>query len=194
MCVNTNRYSYKGHDSTANALSWFVKLMEAYPAAQTELRTALKTSFPGPEPPTHAQIIDAEVPYLDAVCEESLRLAGTSKGNLRRAIVDTQILGHNIPKGAEVLLNLHINRTPVPVDNSKRSASSQDAIQKHGDCFADPPGQDLAEFRPRRWLTKDEATSRDKFNPYAIPSIAFGGGYRGCFGKFCTGFCVIHYI
>ena len=44
--------------------------MEAYPAAQTELRTALKTSFPGPEPPTHAQIIDAEVPYLDAVCED----------------------------------------------------------------------------------------------------------------------------
>lgn len=168
--------------------------MEAYPTAQTELRTALKTAFPGPQPPTHAQILDTEVPYLDAACEEALRLAGTSKGNLRRAVVDTEILGRSIPKGAEVLLNLHINRPPVTVDDSKRSASSQDAIQKHGDCFTNPPGRDLAEFQPRRWITKDEATSRDKFNPYAIPSLAFGGGYRGCFGEFHIGLCIIHCV
>ncbi|KAH6658465.1 cytochrome P450 [Truncatella angustata] len=140
-------------------------------------------TFPGPQLPTYAEILDTEVPYLDGACEESLRLAGTSKGNLRQAVVDTEILGCRIPKGAEVLVNLHINRTTPPVDSSQRSVSSQAAIQKHGDCFSGAAGRDLGNFEPRRWLIKDEATGRDKFDAYAIPSLAFGGGYRGCFGR-----------
>ncbi len=157
--------------------------MEAYPAVQSELRAVLKAAFPGPELPSVNQILDTDIPYLDAACEESLRLAGTSKGNVRQAVVDAEVLGCKIPKGAEVLLNLHVNRAPPPTDESKRSPSSQAAIEKHGNCFSGAAGRDLGNLEPRRWLVKDEVTGKERFNAYAVPSLAFGGGYRGCFGK-----------
>jgi len=37
-------------------------------------------------------------------------------------------------------------------------------------------------FDPRRWLTHD-ADGNEVFDKNAIPSITFGGGFRGCFGK-----------
>lgn len=154
--------------------------MEAYPAAQKELRAVLKANFTNP--PSINQILDADIPYLNGTCEETFRLAGTAKGNLREAIVDTEILGYKIPKGAEVLMNLHINRSPLPVDESKHSPSIQAVLGKHVNCFSGPAGRDLSSFQPTRWLVKDEETGQDRFDAYALPSLAFGGGYRGCFG------------
>lgn len=156
--------------------------MGLYPSVQKELRTALKVAFPGSRLPSVDQVLDSTIPYLDATCEECLRLAGTSKGNLRQALVDTEILGYKIPKGAELLLNYHINREPLPLHESQRSPSSRSALAKHGNCFTSAAGRDLANFDPRRWLTKDKS-GRETFDVYAIPSLSFGGGYRGCFGE-----------
>ncbi|GAB1313437.1 hypothetical protein MFIFM68171_03647 [Madurella fahalii] len=172
-----------GHDSTANTLCWFVRYMEAYPSVQTELRAALKTAFPGPELPSVSQILDADIPYLDGACEEGLRLAGTAKANLRQATVDTYILGCPVPKGAEIIMNYHINRPPVPVEEAKRSESSRAAAEKRGDGFQGATGRDLGSFQPRRWIVVDEKTGKETFNAYALQSLAFGGGYRGCFGR-----------
>lgn len=171
-----------GHDSTANAITWFLRFMESNPSVQSELRGALRAAFPGPDPPTVNEIIQTEIPYLDGACEEGLRLAGTAKAMLRQAVVDTQVLGCPIPKGTEVFLNLHINRQPAPIDEAKRSHTSQEAASKRGDGFQGPAGRDLGRFEPKRWLVKDES-GKEVFNPYALPSLAFGGGYRGCFGE-----------
>lgn len=149
---------------------------------QTELRAVLKAAFLDEKLPSASSIIDASIPYLDATCEETLRLAGTSKGSVRQALVDTEILGYKIPKGAELLLNYHVNREPFPLNGLQRGMSSQASVAKHGDGFAGVAGRDLASFEPRRWLLKDEA-GRETFNAYAIPSLAFGGGFRGCFGE-----------
>lgn len=174
---------FQGHDSTANALAWFFKFMGAYPVVQNELRIALNSGFLGSKLPSATKIVDTNIPYLDATCEESFRLAGTAKGSVRHALVNTEILGYKIPKGAEVLLNYHINHAPLPVDDSMRSLSSQHARSKHGDCLLGEAGRDLTVFEPRRWLVKDERMGTAKFNAYALPSLAFGGGYRGCFGE-----------
>ncbi|CAG9948330.1 unnamed protein product [Clonostachys rosea f. rosea IK726] len=172
-----------GHDSTANSLAWFLRFMELYPSVQKDLRTEVEAAFPQSKTPSLDQILDTNIPYLDAVCEESLRLAGTSKGNLRQAVIDTEILGCRIPKGAEVLLNLHINHPLLPVDDLKRSPSSKAAIDKHGYRLSDTITSSLSLFDPTRWLTRDQSTDSDVFNPYAVPSLAFGGGIRGCFGR-----------
>ncbi|RYP42971.1 hypothetical protein DL768_010149 [Monosporascus sp. mg162] len=172
-----------GNDSTANALTWFVRYMEACPAVQAELRAVLKAAFPGPDPPTVGEILETEIPYLDGACEEGFRLAGVAKANLRQALVDTDILGYSIPKGAEIFMNYHINRAPVPIDESKRTSGSQAAADKLGNGLQDYAGRDLGSFEPRRWLVKDEETGRETFNAYALPSLAFGGGYRGCAGR-----------
>ncbi|KAI0484563.1 cytochrome P450 [Xylariaceae sp. FL0804] len=173
-----------GHDSTANALSWFVKYMEAYPAVQSSLRAALRDAFPGPEPPSVEDILGTDIPYLDAVCEEGFRLAGVAKGNLRQACVDTEILGYKIPKGAEIFMNYHMNHTPLPVDESKRTPGTRAAVDKlGGDGLQGDAGRDIGAFQPERWLSRDEKTERATFNPYALPTLAFGGGYRGCAGR-----------
>ncbi|CAG9948459.1 unnamed protein product [Clonostachys rosea f. rosea IK726] len=144
-----------GHDSTANALTWFIRFMEAYPSVQTQLRKALNNAFPGNKVPSAEEITHSDIPYLDAAIEEGFRLAGVAKASLRQALVDTSILGCPIPKGAEIIMNYHINRQPVPVDESKRSETCRANVVKTGDGLQGRAGFDLA----------------------------FGGGYRGCVGR-----------
>ncbi|KAJ2973596.1 hypothetical protein NUW58_g8898 [Xylaria curta] len=171
-----------GHDSTAVTLMWFVKFMAAYQVAQRELRAALSAAFPcGPK--TADDILKVEVPYLDATCEETFRLSGTSKANLRQALVDTEVLGCKVPKGAEVLLNFHIEQTPFPINETQRSRTCQEAAVRSGDGCKDEAGQDLGVFDPSRWLTGDGKPGGASFNPMALPRLGFGGSFRECLGK-----------
>jgi cytochrome P450 len=156
------------------------------PNVQEELRTALANHFTGVKCPSVEEIIHADIPYLDAVCEESIRLSGTASGALRQAVVDTEVLGHRIPKGSEILLNLLYNYPPIPVDESKRNSSSKAALAKQNYHASMGIGPGLDKFEPGRWLTDDPKTAKLMFRPYARPSIGFGGGYRGCFGTSFT--------
>ncbi|VUC29467.1 unnamed protein product [Clonostachys rosea] len=172
-----------GQDSTANVLTWFIRFMEAYPAIQTQLRNALNGAFPGNKAPSTEEIIQSDIPYLDAVVEEGFRFAGVAKASLRQALVDTSILGCPVPKGAEILMNYHLNRPPLPVDESKRSETSRANGVKIGDGLQGRAGFDLDKFDPGRFLIKDPESGKEKFNQHALPSTAFGGGYRGCIGR-----------
>ncbi|KAH6950939.1 cytochrome P450 [Fusarium avenaceum] len=172
-----------GHDSTANTLAWFLKLMESNVQAQNELRTVLKTAFADTEYTSVGQIMEADIPYLDAVCEETFRLSGTSKGAIRQATVDTTILGYRIPKGSEVLLNIHMDHDSPPVTDSNRTTTSKAAASKHGASPRTTAMPALNIFEPRRWLRKDPATGDETFDLHSLPSLAFGGGMRGCFGR-----------
>lgn len=150
--------------------------MEANPVAQIELRAALQARFPGPAMPSAEEIVAADIPYLDGACEETFRLAGVAKAQLRQALVDTEILGCKVPKGAEVFMSLHVNRLHADTDDFKRSPTSE---EHKGRPEAE---RDIGSFEPRRWLATDGA-GKTSFNGNAIPSLAFGGGYRGCLGE-----------
>ncbi|KAH8893927.1 cytochrome P450 [Thozetella sp. PMI_491] len=172
-----------GYDTTANALTWFARFMDSNPAVQSSLRAELQAAFPGSITPSMDELLEAHLPYLEAVCEEVFRLGGVAKGNLRSAVADTEILGCKIPKGAEIFMNFHINHTPYPCDESLRTATSQAAGARFGAGFEGNAGRDLDVFEPRRWLVRDEQTGKEVFNANALPSLAFGGGYRGCSGR-----------
>lgn len=171
--------TFQGFDSVANTLAWFLKFMEANPSVQNQLRAVLQAAFPGPDLPSVQQILDSDIPYLSGTCEEAVRLAGAAKAQVRQAIVDTEVLGCPIPKGAQLFLNLHIDRAPAPIHESKRSLSSQAAAARLGDGIKGARG--LASFDPGRWLVKSEKGT-EAFHAQALPSTAFGGGFRGCFG------------
>ncbi len=113
-----------------------------------------------------------------------MRFAGTAKANLRQALVDTTILGCPIPKGAEIFMNYHLNRSPMGVEDEKRSETSR---KRGPGGLEGHPGRDLGVFEPRRWLKVDEE-GKEVFDAGALPGLAFGGGYRGCFGKFGLSF------
>ena len=172
-----------GHDSTANTLMWFVKYMTSYQSAQATLRKALQDAFSDGDnkKPSAAEILERDIPYLDAAIEECLRLAGTASITVRQALTDTQVLGQHIPKGSNVLLNLRMKDPQFEVDESLRSATSRAAQAKSrngagGGRFRGPSGRDLEVFEPKRWLYRDE-NGNEVFDAYSLPSLTFGGGY-----------------
>jgi hypothetical protein len=119
--------------------------------------------------------------------EETLRFVATSAMALRTAIVDTEILGHQIPKGTTVFLQCRVWATPTPVSDDKRSPSSRAALKKRPmGGLEGRSGRDLNKFDPRRWLALEvhDGVARDVFHANALPTLVFGGGPRGCFGMF----------
>jgi cytochrome P450 len=98
-----------------------------------------------------------EMPYLNAVCREVLRLnspVGTPFPRLVPAGGVT-IAGHFLPAGTEVGINSWC------IARSK-------AIY----------GEDANHFRPERWLESEQQTKR-----YEKCDISFGAGYTVCLGK-----------
>lgn len=175
-----------GHDTSSTTLLWILKALSGNQDVQLKLRTALQEAFShshaAGELPTAQEISNAKIPYLDAVIEETHRFSGAAGIISRVATIDTQILGHHIPKGTDVFMltmGPDFRLPPLPIDENLRSTTSKDSKDKNGHW--DP--KTIHRFDPERWLEKDDE-SNTAFNPRAGPSLPFGGGPRGCFGKF----------
>lgn len=178
---------WAGYDTTSNTLSWWVKYMSRYQEAQAKLRDSLEEAFPVVQTgqlPTVEAILDADIPYLDAAMEETLRLSSIST-LARQAIVDTEILGCKIPKGTQIATqNLPYER-PVAVPEELRSETSRAAHseKRTRGGYDGSAGDDLKDFEPERWLVRCDKDGEMVFDTYALPRTAFGDGPRGCFGK-----------
>jgi len=162
--------------------------MASHPESQSRLRRELqaahavavgreKDASPTRRLPTVDEILDTRVPFLDAIIEETIRCSHIVPVTAREALVDTNILGHHIPKGTHVYLLSNGPSFLLPalaVDESLRTDAARAARDIHG--VWDPAN--VADFVPERWLRPDGA-----FDPLAGPQMAFGGGPRGCFGR-----------
>ncbi|KAL7621686.1 hypothetical protein AAE478_009013 [Parahypoxylon ruwenzoriense] len=177
-----------GHDTTSTTLCWGIKFLADNPTVQTRLRKALYSThakaFAEKRCPTHWEITGSKIPYLDAVTEEMLRLAHTAIVLDRECTRDTTVLGYHIPKGTLVLV---ANKGPsytepaYEIKQDLRSESSQTAAKEHGLRMWSEEGMD--KFHPERWLIRDEQTGKEEFDATAGPTIPFGLGLRGCFGR-----------
>lgn len=167
-----------GHDTTSTTMSWGVKFLADRPRIQTKLREALRAGFADAtadgRSPTIKEITSTKIHYLDATMEEILRCGGATPFVTREATCDTELLGHFVPKGTNVMC---LTRGPsmlqpaFEVDDSRRSRSSQAAKARAWN------NEDIGEFKPERWLVAGE------FDQQAGPALAFGLGTRGCFGR-----------
>lgn len=146
-----------GHETTASATTWAVLALCQHPDAQRKLRAELLAS-----PLPSARDADGRVssaaldalPYLNAVCNEVLRLYPPVPLTLRVAAHATSLLGHAIPAGTTVIMSpLAINR---------------DAALW---------GPDAAEFVPERWL-RGAAPADSNF-----ANMTFLHGPRSCIGQ-----------
>lgn len=175
-----------GYDSSATTLMWALKLIADNPRVQTKMRDVLKAEFPDISGvPSPEQITKLNMPYLDAVIEELTRIAGTAPITIRQATQDTQLLGYSIPKGVNVFFMTagpgymapnDINET---IPESVRSVSSRENKARAAPRW---DNADVAKFVPERWLKTDN-DGREIFDSNAGPSMPFGGGIRGCFGR-----------
>ncbi|UPX19143.1 uncharacterized protein EKO05_0009415 [Ascochyta rabiei] len=183
-----------GHDTTSTTVAWGVKYLADHAAVQDRLRAALHTACLTAKTerrsPSADEILALRVPYLDAVIEEILRCGGTTPGLDREAMVDTQILGHAIPKGTTVLMLTQgpsIRSPPMRVDDHLRSATYLASAKGagHGRSWKN---HDPQAFCPDRWLVPSQdphsqAMNQHVFDSTAGPTLAFGLGPRACWGR-----------
>jgi cytochrome P450 len=177
-----------GHDTTATTIAWGVKLLADNPSAQDRLRTELRSAYPGAvdekRAPTYTELARASIPYLDAIIEEILRHSNTIAFVDRQALQDTTILGRHIPKGTDVFLVANgagYLRPNMPVNDTERSPGARRSENKTLTGLWDDA--DVSLFKPERWLILHADTNVEAFDPMAGPTLSFGLGPRGCYGR-----------
>ncbi|KAF1944332.1 cytochrome P450 [Clathrospora elynae] len=177
-----------GHDTAATTVAWGVKYLTDNAPAQDRLRNDLQAAFPealkGKCEPTYAELAKTSIPYLDAVVEETLRHSNTIAFVVRQAMQDTTVLGRHIPKGTDVFLMANgagYLEPNIRVQDSDRSLGARASSSKALIRLWDDEG--IALFKPERWLKRILDTGAEVFDPMAGPSLPFGLGPRGCFGK-----------
>lgn len=149
-----------GHETTASALSFAICMLCKYPEIQSRLRKEVRSLLPDPRSSTSSissNDIDG-MPYLNAVCNEVLRLYSPVPVTVRVAAQDTTLVGHFIPKGTTIFIS------PWATNANK-----------------DFWGKDAAEFNPDRWLGEGKASSGGTESNYAF--LTFLHGPRSCIGQ-----------
>lgn len=123
-----------GHETTANALNWTWYLLSQNPDVERRLHDELDSVLQG-QPPTLADL--KRLPYTDMVVKESMRLYPPAWGFGRKAAVDTQLGGYDIPAGSALNCGvIHVHRdprwwpNPMRFDPDRFDPGREQSIQK----------------------------------------------------------------
>lgn len=149
-----------GHETTASAMTWALLHLCRNPEVQERLRAELKAAGIPSARDANATVTAEQldkVPYLHAVCNETLRFTPPVPLTLRVAARNTSIQGVAVPKGTTVIL------CPSAMNVNKELW-----------------GADADEFKPERWLGKN-ANSGGAESNYAY--LTFLHGPRSCIGQ-----------
>ncbi|KAB8346368.1 hypothetical protein FH972_023410 [Carpinus fangiana] len=149
-----------GHETTASAMTWAMLHLCQHPEVQTRLRKELRDAGL-PSARDSSTTVTAEqldkIPYLHAVCNETLRFTPPVPLTLRVAARDTSIQGQFVPKGTTLIY-------------SPSAMSFNKAIW----------GADADKFQPERWMGKNTNSGGAESN-YAF--LTFLHGPRSCIGQ-----------
>ena len=146
-----------GHLSTAITFDWVCFELGQRPEMQARLRKEIRTQWPGGLDKVDASTIET-LPYLNAVCSETLRFYPPLPFALRVAVRKTTLLGTEIPKGTTI-------------------AYCADAINHDKDLW----GDDAHVFDPERWMGPGRAGSGGASSNFAM--LTFSAGPKNCIGQ-----------
>jgi cytochrome P450 len=98
-----------GHETTSSALSWTLYLLSQHPNVLSDLLAEIKNvNVDDPD----SELL-ANLPVLEAVIKESLRILPPAPINARVASMDTDIGGYSIPAGTEIIASIyHTHHNP----------------------------------------------------------------------------------
>ncbi len=142
-----------GEDTTANTLAWALYFLAGHPEVQERMAAEIATALPGSRFADFGQAHD--LPYTDAVIQETMRLKPVAPLNIVEANRDLEIGGLRLRRGDPVAI---LTR----------------AIALREPAFAEP-----GRFDPTRWLRADP--DRRGFHPHSF--MPFGSGPRLCPGR-----------
>lgn len=160
-----------GHETTSSTLSWCLFLLARHPEYQIKLRDEIRASLPSPgstlEPSTStitAAEIDA-LPYLNSICNETVRLYPTVPVTTRQVTKATPLAGRIMPEGTSIVI------APWAVNRNTRLW-----------------GADANNFRPERWLDDKSGDGKLTLNNTGgavsnYDNLTFLHGPRSCIGQ-----------
>ncbi|KAE9965751.1 hypothetical protein EG328_009412 [Venturia inaequalis] len=150
-----------GHETTSSAFTWTSWLLATHPEIQTRLREELREALPkNPTPEVDLASILENLPMLNAVCNETLRLFPTVPITVRECVNATTILDQHVPKGTQIILApWAINRSPTLW------------------------GPTASDFVPERWINLDGKPNKNGGARSNYAQLTFLHGPRSCIGQ-----------
>lgn len=149
-----------GHETSASSFIWSIYLLCKHPEVQEKLRAEVKQHLPNPLD-VGSRITSSDIDslkYLNAVCNEALRLFPPVAVTVREAVRDTTILDHRIPKGTSITI-------PPWAVNTQKALWGPSAM----------------DFDPSRWIKADKTTKAGAESNYSF--LTFLHGPRSCIGQ-----------
>ncbi|KAG2096080.1 cytochrome P450 [Suillus discolor] len=160
-----------GYETTSISLTWALIELSRHSDVQTRLREEL-LAF-GPDP-TYDQL-KANLPYLDAVVHETLRLHPPDTTTLSPQAAEDDVLPLSEP-----VRTMSGNMTDsISIAKGTLITISMEAINRSLAIW----GPDAKEFKPERWLTEDGISGKAKEVQGHRHLLTFVDGPRACLGK-----------
>ena len=153
--ANAGTLLLAGEDTTANSMAWTVHYFTKYPEQFERVRREVDAVV-APEPVIGSLQQTTELPFLDAFCNEVMRLKPVAPLHVLEPVADATILGCAIPKGTPIMMLV-------------RRMATRNENFGDGACF-----------NPDRWLVAREERSIPHDRRAFVP---FGGGPRLCPGR-----------
>ncbi|KAI0370635.1 cytochrome P450 [Pilatotrama ljubarskyi] len=159
-------------DTTSSALSMILSLLAQHADVQAKLRDELHAACSQGRYLEYDELVS--LPYLDAVCRETLRLYPMAPYRFRETREDVVLPLSEPIRGRDGTL---ISEIPLPKDTTVfvgiMSANTNKAIW----------GPDAHEWKPERWLSPlPETVSEAKIPGVYSNLMTFWGGGRACIG------------
>ena len=93
-----------GHETTATAIAWSLYWVHRYPEIKAKLQAEIASLGTNPDPMAIAQL-----PYLDAVCKETLRIYPVAMLTFPRTVLKpTELMGYKLEAGQVLMCCIYL--------------------------------------------------------------------------------------
>ncbi|CAE6433484.1 unnamed protein product [Rhizoctonia solani] len=174
MIGHMNVFIFAGHETTSTAVSRILEVLAQHPDVQVRLREELRQYFEANPNDTHHDAL-LELPYLDGIVREALRL-----------YPPVAIIGRTCQEDTVLPLDYPVDTpagkiTSLPVKKGARILMSSVYFNRNKAIW----GEQAEEFMPERWIGHkvDEVTQAGSRIPGVYSSMmTFGSGSYACIG------------
>ena len=156
LLAHTSQLLLAGEDTTSYTISWIIHYFTKFPAAFARVRREVD-ALVAPAAALDTLEQADRLPFLDAFCNEVMRLKSVAPNMALEALEDSEMLGCRIPKGTKLFVLLRYVATR----------------EEH---FAGGDG-----FDPERWLPRPVGSGKQPHHTQAF--VPFGAGPRICPGR-----------
>lgn len=163
---------FAGQDTSAATLSWTLHLLSLHPDKQERLGKEVCTVLGNSETKPVLKSMTSQMPYLDAVIKESMRLYPVAPFIVRKLTTDI-----TIPMDEEMTMNKNNSNKTISIPASTFACIWIYSLHRNPKLWEQPD-----EFIPERWIDP-QLRSRDLGQKEYGAYMPFAIGQRNCLGQ-----------